>query len=69
MDPLFAAAFPHRIWIFVTSYDPMDFGYIAQLQGLKVGVFAPSNTATQHLGIRDEMLARGLIPTCADNDP
>ena len=54
---------------FVASNDPMDFGDVAQLQGLKVGVFAPSNTATQLLGIRDEMLARGLTPIEIDERP
>lgn len=48
--------------VFVNSENPMQFRDISDLEGHKVGVFAPSNTATQLAGIREEMIAKGLIP-------
>ncbi len=55
--------------VFVKADDALDFSDIAQLQGLRIGVFAPSNTATQLQGIREEMLAQGLVPIEIDERP
>ncbi len=55
--------------IFVQADNDMDFGDIAQLEGLKVGVFAPSNTAVQLQAIREEMAASGLDPIEIDERP
>lgn len=46
--------------IFVKSDDVLKFSDIAQLEGMRIGVFAPSNTAVQLMDIRDEMIAQGL---------
>jgi len=55
--------------LFVKVDNEMRFSDLSQLEGLKIGVFAPSNTATQLLGIRDEMDARGLDPIEIDERP
>lgn len=55
--------------IFVSADDDMAFTDLAQLQGYKIGVFAPSNTAKQLMAVRDEMLARGLDPIEIDERP
>ena len=54
---------------FVKADNPMDFAEIAQLEGLKVGVFAPSNTATNLEAIREQMIERGLSPIEIDARP
>jgi polar amino acid transport system substrate-binding protein len=46
-----------------------DFNDISQLAGYRVGVFAPSNTATQLENIRIEMLKRDLAPIEIDAHP
>ena len=55
--------------IFVKQDNDLDFSDLEQLQGYKIGVFAPSNTAVQLAGIRDEMLALGLEPIEIDERP
>ena len=55
--------------VFVKAGNDLDFSDIAQLEGLRIGVFAPSNTATQLTGIREEMVARGLNPIEIDERP
>ena len=55
--------------IFVHADKDFEFTDIAQLAGFRVGVFAPSNTAIQLAGIRDEMTARGLTPIEIDGRP
>jgi polar amino acid transport system substrate-binding protein len=55
--------------IFVKAENPMNYTELAQLEGFKVGVFAPSNTAIQLVGIRDEMTAQGLTPIEIDERP
>jgi polar amino acid transport system substrate-binding protein len=55
--------------LFVKAANEMDFTDLSQLEGLKIGVFAPSNTATQVQNIRDEMVARGLDPIEIDERP
>lgn len=55
--------------IFVKADNAMSFSGISQLEALKVGVFAPSNTAIQLAGIRDEMTAQGLTPIEIDERP
>ena len=47
----------------------MEFTHISQLQGHKIGVFAPSNTATQLMEIRDSMIDAGLIPLEIERRP
>lgn len=46
-----------------------DFKDISQLAGYRVGVFAPSNTATQLENIRTEMFERGIVPIEIDSHP
>jgi polar amino acid transport system substrate-binding protein len=55
--------------VFVKADNEFDFSDISQLQGLRIGVFAPSNTATQLMGIRDEMIAQGLNPLEIEERP
>jgi polar amino acid transport system substrate-binding protein len=55
--------------VFVEADNELDFSDISHLESLRVGVFAPSNTATQLLGIRDEMVAQGLNPIEIDKRP
>jgi len=55
--------------LFVKADNEMHFTDLSQLEGLKVGVFEPSNTATQLQDIRDEMVARGLDPIEIDERP
>jgi polar amino acid transport system substrate-binding protein len=55
--------------VFVKAGNELDFTDISQLQGLRIGVFAPSNTATQLMGIRDEMIAQGLDPLEIEERP
>lgn len=55
--------------VFVEAGNELDFSDISQLEGLRIGVFAPSNTATQLMGIRDEMAAQGLDPIEIDERP
>ena len=54
---------------FVKSDDTMDFTDTSQLQGLRVGVFAPSNTATQLMKIRGSMIDAGLVPLEIEQRP
>ncbi|MEM7221688.1 MAG: transporter substrate-binding domain-containing protein [Pseudomonadota bacterium] len=54
---------------FVKGTDPMAFADIDQLQGYRIGVFSPSNTATNLEAIRDQMIARGLQPLKIDAQP
>jgi polar amino acid transport system substrate-binding protein len=55
--------------VFVNADNRLDFSEISQLESLRIGVFAPSNTATQLMGIRDEMAAQGLDPIEIDERP
>lgn len=55
--------------VFVNSKNPMQFKDISDLEGYRVGVFSPSNTATQLAGIRKEMVAKGLTPIDIDERP
>ena len=55
--------------IFLKVDSEMRFADISQLEGFKIGVFAPSNTASQLVAIRDEMVARGLVPIEIDERP
>lgn len=55
--------------LFVKADNEMRFTDLSQLAGFKIGVFAPSNTATQLMSIRDEMAARGLTPIEIDERP
>ena len=54
---------------FVKADNEMNFEDLSQLEGFKIGVFAPSNTATQLQDIRDEMAALGLDPIEIDERP
>lgn len=54
---------------FVNSTEAMVYSDVSQLQGLKVGVFAPSNTATQLARIRDGMISAGLVPLEIEERP
>lgn len=45
---------------FVKSDNAMEFNDLQQLAGFRVGVFAPSNTATQLEGVRARMIANGI---------
>ena len=47
----------------------MDYREPAQMAGYRVGVFAPSNTATQLEGIRAGMIDAGLTPIKIDQRP
>jgi polar amino acid transport system substrate-binding protein len=55
--------------LFVKADNEMRFTGLSQLEGFKIGVFAPSNTATQLMSIRDEMAAQGLNPIEIDERP
>jgi polar amino acid transport system substrate-binding protein len=55
--------------LFVKVDNEMDFTDLSQLEGLRIGVFAPSNTAIQLQDIRDEIVARGLDPIEIDERP
>lgn len=55
--------------IFVKVDSELRFTEISQLEGLKIGVFAPSNTATQLMAIRERMVAQGLVPIEIDERP
>ena len=55
--------------VFVNSENPMKFKELSNLEGYKVGVFAPSNTATQLIGIQQEMVAQVLTPIEIDEHP
>ena len=55
--------------VFVQTDNEFDFFDISQLQGLRIGVFAPSNTATQLMEIRDQMVADGLDPIVIEERP
>ena len=55
--------------IFVATGDGLEFSNIVQLEGLRVGVFAPSNTATQLTGIREQMIIQGLDPVVIEERP
>ena len=55
--------------VFVNSINPMQFKDVSELEGYKVGVFAPSNTATQLVSIREEMIAKDLKPIVIDEHP
>ena len=55
--------------VFVNSENPMQFNDISELEGYKVGVFAPSNTATQLAGIQKEMVAKDLTSIEIDEHP
>jgi polar amino acid transport system substrate-binding protein len=54
---------------FFKAGNTAHFSDISQLSGYRVGVFAPSNTATQLENIRTEMLERGLAPIEIDAHP
>jgi polar amino acid transport system substrate-binding protein len=54
---------------FVNATETMVYTDVSQLQGLKIGVFAPSNTATQLSKIRDSMVDAGLVPLEIEERP
>jgi polar amino acid transport system substrate-binding protein len=54
---------------FVRADNPLDFDDASQIAGYRVGVFAPSNTATQLEGIRGAMVEAGLEPIEIDGHP
>ena len=54
---------------FVQQDNAMEFDDVAQIAGFRVGVFAPSNTATQLEGIRTEMISLGLDPIVIEGHP
>ncbi|MEM7021500.1 MAG: transporter substrate-binding domain-containing protein [Pseudomonadota bacterium] len=54
---------------FVSAENPLEFEDLSQIAGYRVGVFAPSNTATQLEGIRDQMVADGIDPIEIDQRP
>lgn len=54
---------------FVPADDPLDYAEPVQLAGLRVGVFAPSNTATQLADIREGMVENGIDPITIDEHP
>jgi len=55
--------------VFVKADNGMPFTEISQLEGLTIAVFSPSNTATQLKSIREEMVAKGLVPIEIDERP
>jgi polar amino acid transport system substrate-binding protein len=55
--------------VFFRADNAMNYTDISQLEGYRVGVFAPSNTAVQLAAIRDEMVAGGLTPIEIDERP
>lgn len=55
--------------MFVKADNGMPFTEISQLEGLTIAVFSPSNTATQLKSIREEMVAKGLVPIEIDERP
>jgi polar amino acid transport system substrate-binding protein len=54
---------------FVRADDPLEFSDPAQIAGYRVGVFAPSNTATKLEAIRYGMVERGIAPIEIDSRP
>ena len=48
--------------IFVSADNPIQLDDLGGLSELRIGVFAPSNTATQLGRISDEIVSRGLAP-------
>jgi polar amino acid transport system substrate-binding protein len=55
--------------VFVRADNAMNYTDISQLEGNRIGVFAPSNTAVQLAAIRDEMVAGGMTPVEIDERP
>ena len=47
---------------FVNSDNPLEFKQLSNIAGYRVGVFSPSNTATQLKNIRDQMVDEGIKP-------
>ena len=54
---------------FVNGGNEIAYSHPAQLTGMRIGVFAPSNTETQLRGLRDSMGAAGLEPFEIDAHP
>ena len=54
---------------FVNADNPMVFENLSQIAGYRVGVFAPSNTATQLEGVREKMIESGIEPIEVDGHP
>jgi polar amino acid transport system substrate-binding protein len=54
---------------FVGADNSLAFGEVAQIAGYRVSVFAPSNTATQLEGIRDEIIAQKIEPITIESHP
>jgi polar amino acid transport system substrate-binding protein len=54
---------------FVRGNDAMDYSDPAQVAGIRIGVFAPSNTETQLRNLRENMIAAGLDPFTIDGHP
>ena len=54
---------------FVAAENELDYGAPTEIAGYRVGVFAPSNTATQLEGIRAGMAEDGLAPIEIDERP
>ena len=55
--------------IFVKADNALDFLDVSQIEGYRIGVFAPSNTATQLRGIQEQMVQQGLAPIEIDERP
>lgn len=55
--------------VFVRADNAMNYTDISQLEGYRVGVFAPSNTEVQLSAIHDQMVAGGLKPIEIDERP
>jgi polar amino acid transport system substrate-binding protein len=54
---------------FVNAENSIDFEDISQIAGYRVGVFAPSNTATQLEGVRSKMIGAGIAAIEIDSHP
>ena len=54
---------------FVHGNNTLAYADPGQVAGLRIGVFAPSNTETQLKKLRDEMIAAGLEPFTIDAHP
>ncbi|MDA5095757.1 transporter substrate-binding domain-containing protein [Aliiroseovarius sp. KMU-50] len=54
---------------FVSTGNVMTFADLSQIEGFRVGVFAPSNTAVQLEALRDRMTEAGLDPIKIDPRP
>ena len=55
--------------IFVQADNPLDVAEVTALAGLRVGVFSPSNTATQLISISERISNEGLEPIKIEKRP